>query len=113
MIGFGKVIRQLRKEAGLTQRALARMASATPTYISRLENGAAEPSIALLRRFAKAMQVPPEIIFWEAVEIPDGVSASDRRACNLAKRIVRRWLETSRRSQTKGLKVRSGGIRHK
>lgn len=113
MIGFGKVIRQFRKEAGLTQRALAHMAGITPTYISRLESGAAEPSFTLLRRFAKAMRVPPEIIFWEAVEIPDGVSASDRKAYNLAKRIVRRWLEASGRSPTKGLKVRSGGTRYK
>ena len=100
MIGFGKAIRQFRKEAGLTQRALARMVDVTSTYISRLENGQAEPSIALVRKIARAMRIPSEVIFWEAVEIPVGITSSDRKACTLAKRVVRRWLEASKRSST-------------
>lgn len=100
MIGFGRVIKKLRREAGLTQRALALMVDVTPTYISRLENEAAEPSIKLVKRIARAIKTPPEIIFWAAVEIPVRASASDRRAYTLAKRVVRQWLEASRRPST-------------
>lgn len=98
MLGFGKAIKRFRREAGLTQRALARMVGVTPTYISRLENEQAEPSIALVRKIARAMGIPSEVIFWEAVEIPAGISSSDRRACTLAKRVVRRWIEATRPS---------------
>lgn len=98
MIGFGKVIKRFRRESGLTQRALAHMVGVTSTYISRLENGQAEPSIALVRRIARAMRIPPEVFFWEAVEIPAGISSADRRACTLAKRVVHRWIEAAKRS---------------
>ena len=113
MIGFGRVIRKFRKDAGLTQRALARMVHVTPTYISRLENEASEPSIKLLKKIARAMKVPPEVVFWEAVDIPIGVTGSERRTYTLAKRVARRWLEASRRPSPPERAIQSGRPRYR
>ncbi|HEX6970671.1 MAG TPA: helix-turn-helix transcriptional regulator [Limnochordia bacterium] len=48
MSHVGSRIRELRKEAGLTQRELARMLGVTPSYISKLESGAEEPGSSLI-----------------------------------------------------------------
>lgn len=95
MINFGKVIRKFRKGSGLTQRELAKKVKVTPTYISKLESGLANPSFALLKRIARAMRIPPEVVFWEAVEVPARMSSSDLQVYSLAKRILRQWHKES------------------
>lgn len=50
-----------RKEAGLTQRKLAEKTGISQADISRLENGARNPSIALLNRLAVALDATLKI----------------------------------------------------
>lgn len=47
-MSFGKIIKDLRKEANMTQEQLAEMLDISPQAISRWENGAAMPDISLL-----------------------------------------------------------------
>lgn len=90
-MNFGKAIRQYRTEADISQRKLAQLIRVTPTYISHLESGRAEPSITLLRKIARVLEVPEEILFWEAVEIPSNIPERDLKVCNLALKIVKSW----------------------
>lgn len=50
---FGKVLRQLRIEAGLTQEQLGFEADLRRTYISILELGQQQPSLTTILKLAK------------------------------------------------------------
>ena len=52
-----------RKEAGLTQAELSAKTGISQADISRLENGSRNPSIALLKRIAKALNSTLRIEF--------------------------------------------------
>ena len=55
---FGRVLRELRIKAGLTQEELAaRLDYNSSGYVSRLELGSKKPSVELLFAIAKALQV--------------------------------------------------------
>lgn len=52
---LGAEVRKLRAERGLTQEALALSAGVDRTYVSQLERGIANPSLAILCRIADAI----------------------------------------------------------
>ena len=54
-VAFGKVLRQLRQEAGLTQEALGFEAELRRTYVSILELGQQQPSLTTILKLAKAL----------------------------------------------------------
>ena len=54
---FGKVIRQLRKEAKLTQEQLGFEADLRRTFISLLELGQQQPTLTTIFKLAKALNV--------------------------------------------------------
>lgn len=89
MINFANTIKTYRKKMGLTQVALARRVNIEPTYLSAIENGRREPSLTLVKQISKAVAVPAEIFFWDAIELKDSMSIRDWRAINLAKSILR------------------------
>ena len=47
----------LRKERGLSQRALAKLSKVTNVTIARIESGVYDPRLSTLRRLAKALKV--------------------------------------------------------
>ena len=55
---LGQTLRSIRERGGLTQVELARRAKVTQAYVAQLERGAKNPSLAILRRLAKALHVP-------------------------------------------------------
>jgi transcriptional regulator with XRE-family HTH domain len=95
MIDLGKTIRKLRIERGISQQDLARSAELTPSFLSLVENDRRRPSLTVLRRLATALRVPEEVVVWDAVELPANLSETDRRMCEMAKLIVRRFYEAS------------------
>jgi len=54
---FGRRLRELRKERGLTQEALAESADLSGNYISDLELGRKVPSLTILVRLSQALEV--------------------------------------------------------
>lgn len=58
----GEKIRALRKDAGLSQEVLAERCGIFRTYLSRIESGAANPSLVVLVTLAKALSVEPHIL---------------------------------------------------
>ncbi len=61
-VAFGKVLRQLRQEAGLTQEALGFEADLRRTYVSILELGQQQPSLGTILKLAKALNQPGGIL---------------------------------------------------
>lgn len=64
-VAFGKVLRRLRKEAGLTQEQLGLEADLRRTYVSILELGQQQPSLGTLLKLARALDRPASIILSE------------------------------------------------
>jgi transcriptional regulator with XRE-family HTH domain len=56
---FGKVLRQIREEKGMTQEKLAELADIDRTYIYRLETGKRSPSLLIIFRLADALKISP------------------------------------------------------
>ena len=54
---FGKVMRQHRREQGLSQEKLAEISGLDRTYVSKLERGIHQPSLTALLKLAAAMRV--------------------------------------------------------
>lgn len=72
-VAFGKVLRRLRLEAGLTQEQVGFEADLRRTYISILELGQQQPSLATVLKLAKALkQSGQELIGLVEAEIRMG-----------------------------------------
>jgi transcriptional regulator with XRE-family HTH domain len=60
---FGKRLRQLRKQAGLSQEALGDKAGLHRTYIGSIERGEQNISVDNIHKLAKALKVQPKNLF--------------------------------------------------
>lgn len=54
---FAMRLRQIRKQRGMTQEALAKASGVSRGYLSRLEMGRHDPPLSRLRRLAKVLEV--------------------------------------------------------
>lgn len=54
---FGKRVRELRKNQGLSQEKLAAMAGIDTTFIGSIERGDANPSLKIIGRISEALNV--------------------------------------------------------
>jgi len=59
VILFGKNVRSLREQAGLSQEELAFRAGMKRSYVSDLERGTRNPTVRALGRLAAALNVAP------------------------------------------------------
>ena len=64
---FGKVIRQLRENSGISQEDFAELVGIHRTYVSSIELGKVRTSIAIAQKLATALKVPLSKI-WKQVE---------------------------------------------
>lgn len=68
---FGEYLRNLRKEAGLSQRELAARGGIDFTYLSKVENGRVEPPAEVtLRALAQGLGVDAEELLARARKMP-------------------------------------------
>ncbi|WP_323144914.1 helix-turn-helix domain-containing protein [Massilia phyllosphaerae] len=58
-LAFGKVLRAVRKEVGLTQEELALAAEIDRTFVSLIERGERQPTVRVIFRIAAALRVSP------------------------------------------------------
>lgn len=58
---FGKMVKNLRREAGITQKELAEKVNLDHTYISKIENQNTpySPSVRTIRKIARELEVHP------------------------------------------------------
>jgi transcriptional regulator with XRE-family HTH domain len=77
--GLGDTIRRLRLDKGLPLRAVAERASVSESFLSQVERGIADPSIASLRRIADALGERVASFFTETTVSGSLVRVRDRR----------------------------------
>lgn len=64
---FGTVLRRLRNELGVSQEQLAFMCDLDRTFISMLERGVRQPSLASIIAISKALNTPPSEVIREVM----------------------------------------------
>ncbi len=94
MVNFGAIIKKYREQSEFTQKDLAIDLEITPTYLSAIENSRKEPSLALIKKICEVLKLPEEVLFWESVQIKDGLSKEDRKVIEFAKIIVKNYYES-------------------
>ena len=72
---LGLRVKQLRAELGFTQEELADRCGMFRTYMSRIESGAANPTLTMLHTIAAALNVHVKALFEDAGEAPRRVRA--------------------------------------
>jgi transcriptional regulator with XRE-family HTH domain len=78
-IDIGKKVEKFRKEKGYSSRELARIAEITPSMLSQIERGIANPSIQTLKVLAKALDVPTFSFLLEETNTEDLVVRFNER----------------------------------
>lgn len=63
LISFGRTIREIRKEKGLSQEAFADLVGIERSYMGCIERGEKNISLTKVFQLSEALQVPPEEIF--------------------------------------------------
>ncbi|HEV7314901.1 helix-turn-helix transcriptional regulator [Sphingopyxis sp.] len=63
---FGVNVRHHRKLKGMTQEELAAAAEMERSYVSDLERGTRNPSVAALGRIAEALEIEPYVLLMKA-----------------------------------------------
>lgn len=59
---FGKVLREVRLEAGLTQEQLGLEAGVRRTFVSLLELGEQQPTLTTITKLAEALNIKPSTL---------------------------------------------------
>ncbi|MGM7722950.1 helix-turn-helix domain-containing protein [Metabacillus sp. Hm71] len=78
-INIGKKVEKYRKAKGLSSRELAKIAEITPSMLSQIERGLANPSIQTLKVLANALDVPTFSFLLEETNTEDLVVRSNER----------------------------------
>ena len=60
---LGGKLRLARQQAGLSLRELARQLSVSPSFLSQMENGKSQPSVATLYSIAQVLEVSIDELF--------------------------------------------------
>lgn len=68
MIGFGKVIRSIRKEKRIKQKYLAKKLGVTASYLSQVEKDRRKPSLDLIVKLSDRLNTPVISIVCKAVD---------------------------------------------
>jgi len=64
-LAFGKVLRERRKQAKLTQEKLALEADVQRNYVSLIERGVHQPTINIIFKLAAALECKPSTLIAE------------------------------------------------
>ena len=91
MAELGNRLRNLRKEAGLSQRVLAEKVDVSFTHISKIENDRETPSADLLIKIAEVVGVPQDELLMIADRIPEDLAKFVVQKAALAPRFLRSW----------------------
>lgn len=79
MVNIGKKIRELREGKGFTLKQLAELVECTSSFISQLERDKTDPSISMLKKIAKALNVNIVDFFMESAKNEDIVTGKKDR----------------------------------
>jgi transcriptional regulator with XRE-family HTH domain len=86
-VKIGNGIKNARKLSGISQRELSNRSRLSITYISEIENGKKDPSIAALRAIASAIKMELPFMVLLSMEETD-IDEENRKAFTALKRII-------------------------
>ncbi len=78
-LNIGKKIKENRKAKNLTIRELAKLVEVTPSLLSQIERGLANPSLNTLKMVARALEVPLFTFFIAPIDTEGLVVRADSR----------------------------------
>ena len=78
----GQIIKILRVTLGLRQKDLAKRVGIQQHYLSLVEAGKRQPSLAVLRKIASQFDVPVSLLFWEAEKRPELIATEHQERWN-------------------------------
>jgi transcriptional regulator with XRE-family HTH domain len=84
MNNLGKTIRIIRQAKSITMADFARNSGVSVPYVSLVEGGKRQPSLDVLRRFAAALEIPPEALVLMALGRETELKSNDSIATTLA-----------------------------
>jgi transcriptional regulator with XRE-family HTH domain/quercetin dioxygenase-like cupin family protein len=70
IVNLGARLRDGRVAAGLSLRELARRLGVSPSFVSQIENGKSQPSVATLYALAQLLDLSIDRLFWTDVPAP-------------------------------------------
>lgn len=76
---FGRMLKQLRKERGLSQDELAALLGTTKQVISRYENAQRMPRLSVVSEYARKLGVPLSLLSGESAAEPEAPTPGGRR----------------------------------
>lgn len=91
MDNLGSRLKDIRLKAGLTLRELARKADVSPSFISQIENGKSQPSVATLYAFAQLLNVSIDELFNQRGDEAPRPALVDGWGPNGAKNPINAW----------------------
>ena len=71
---LGPRLKEIRLKTGLSLREVARQLNVSPSFVSQIENGKSQPSVATLYAFARLLKVPVDVLFesqWNGRAVAD------------------------------------------
>src|ERR1700674_2775672 len=81
-VNIGDRLRTLRETKNFTQGEIEKRTGLLRTYVSRVENGHAVPSVETLEKFARALEVPIYQLFYDGEEPPTLPNIPKRQTAN-------------------------------
>lgn len=74
---LGKMVKKVRKKAGLSQLELAEMVDISPQFMSKIENGVKQASLQTVYSIAKNLNVSMDLIMGLDISESNGQSAME------------------------------------
>jgi XRE family transcriptional regulator, regulator of sulfur utilization len=70
-MNIGSVIKNIRKQKGLTQSEFASRCEITQTYLSLIESNRKEPNLSTLKTIGEKLEIPLPILFFLSMTSDD------------------------------------------
>ncbi|MGW1345822.1 helix-turn-helix domain-containing protein [Kribbella sp. NPDC002412] len=96
-VNLGLQLRTARQKSGMTLRELARRLSVSPSFLSQIENGKSQPSVATLYSMAQTLGVSIDHLF-ESEDEPDADAVASEQVTDIPTALSRAADEPVRRS---------------
>lgn len=71
MKNFGKKLRKLRNQRGLTLRELSMMLDVDYGYIGRMERGEKKPNVAMVLKISQIFNISTDVLIKDELELED------------------------------------------
>jgi transcriptional regulator with XRE-family HTH domain len=89
MLNLGRAIKLIRSARGKSLADVAERSGTSVPFLSLVEGGDRQPSLATLRKISEALEIPPEVLILVASEGAGTLRTDDGIAAGLADALAR------------------------